>query len=118
MGNPLCHFEFMTNDVAKAKAFYGEVFDWRFDEATMPGYTLIHAGAEPGGGMFPKPPNAPGPCLNVYFLVTDIDATLARVTRLGGTVIVPKSPIPGHGQYAMFADPDGIAVGLFQPLAA
>ena len=28
MANHICHFEFMCNDVAKAKEFYGKVFDW------------------------------------------------------------------------------------------
>ena len=34
MPNPLCHFEFMTNDPVKCKKFYGEIFDWKFDDAT------------------------------------------------------------------------------------
>jgi len=27
---------------------------------------------------------------------------------------VPKTPIPNVGHFAVFADPDGIGVGLFQ----
>jgi hypothetical protein len=115
MPNPLCHFEFMSNDPAKCRKFYGEVFDWKFDESAMPGYTLVQTGSEPGGGIFQKPPHAPGVCLNIYFLVQDIDATLAKATQRGAKVIVPKTPIPHHGQFAMFTDLEGIAVGLFQP---
>ena len=114
MPNPLCHFEFMANDPAKCKEFYGAVFDWQFDDSSMPGYTLINAGAEPSGGVFPKPGEAPGPCLNVYFLVDDVDATLAKATKRGATVIVPKSEIQGVGEFALFADPEGVTVGLFK----
>lgn len=115
MGNPLCHFELMTNDTDKAKAFYGAVFDWKFDEKTMPGYTLIETGQDPSGGVFPKPDEAPHPCLNVYFTVDDIEATLGKANECGGKTLVPRTPIPNVGHFAMFTDPEGIAIGLLQP---
>lgn len=115
MPNPLCHFELMTDDPEKCQAFYGAVFDWKFDDASMPGYTLINAGSEPTGAVFKKPEQAPGACANVYFQSMDIDATLAKVKENGGTVLVEKTAIPGVGHFAMFADPEGIAIGLMQP---
>lgn len=114
MPNPLCHFELMTDDPEKCKAFYGAVFDWEFDDASMPGYTLVNAGAEPSGGVFPKPPEVPGVCLNVYFRVQDIDETLNKVTEHGGQVLVPKTAIPNVGHFAMFADPEAIPIGILQ----
>jgi len=118
MPNPLCHFELMTNDVAACKKFYGEIFDWKFDDQSMPGYTLVKPGAEPGGGIFQKPPQAPGVCLNVYFSVENIEATLAKATQRGALVIVPRTPIPNVGEFAIFSDPEGIAIGLFKPAQA
>ncbi len=116
MPKPLCHFELMTNDQQKCKAFYGAVFDWNFDDASMPGYTLINTGTEPSGGVFPKPAEAPGVCLNVYFQVDNIDATLKNAAERGAEVLVPKTEIPGNiGHFAVFADPEGIPVGLMQP---
>jgi len=114
MPNSLCHFEFMSNQPEESKAFYGAVFDWKFDDASMPGYTLIDPGAEPGGGLFKKPTDAPGPALNVYFQVEDLDATIAKATQNGGMVIVPKTEIPNVGWFAMFADPEGIVIGLLK----
>ncbi len=115
MPNALCHFELITNDPQKCKAFYGALFDWQFDDKSMPGYTLINAGADPTGGIMPKPPDAPGACSNVYFSVDDIDATLAKVIEQDGKVLVPKTAIPGVGNFAIFADPEGIPVGIMQP---
>ncbi|MFQ5413743.1 MAG: VOC family protein [Phycisphaerae bacterium] len=115
MPNPICHFEFMAGDPERFKAFYGAVFDWQFDDASLPGYTVINPGAEPHGGMMPKPDQAPNPALNVYFHVDDIDATLKTAQQHGATVLVPKTPIPNVGWFAMFADPDGIPVGLLKP---
>lgn len=115
MANGLCHFELMSGNPAKCREFYGALFDWNFDDKTMPGYTLIHAGPEPTGGIFPKPEQAPRACMNVYFTVTDIDRTLSRVTELGGKVLVQRTPIPGTGDFAMFTDLEGVAVGIMQP---
>jgi len=116
MGNALCHFELMSNQPDKCRQFYAEVFDWQFRTAPGPGeYTLIETGKEPGGGLMQKPAQAPKPVMNVYFQVEDIEATLAKVAAAGGTTIVPKTPIPGIGHFAMFADPEQICVGIFQP---
>ena len=115
MPNPLCHFELMTDDPQKCKDFYGAVFDWQFDDQSMPGYTLINTGAEPTGGVFPRPAEAPHVCANIYFSVDDLDATLGKVAEHGGSIIVPKTPIPNVGHFAMFADPEGILIGVMQP---
>jgi len=115
MPSPLCHFELMTNDLETCREFYGSVFDWSFDNATIPGYTLINAGSEPTGAIFSKPEDVPTPCVNVYFQVQDIEATIGRIREHGGTILVPKTQIPNVGHFAIFSDPDGMAVGIMQP---
>lgn len=112
MANPLCHFELMSNDPEKCKSFYGSVFAWEFDSESMPGYTLVATGGEATGAVFAKPASAPGPCSNIYFSVDDIDATLAKATEHGGSILVPKTAIPNVGYFAMFTDPEGIAIGI------
>ncbi len=114
MGAPLCHFELMSDNPEKCKAFYASVFGWEFDDTSMPGYTMVNPGKEPGGGLMQRPPQAPHPALNVYFMVQDIPATLAKVQKAGGQVIVPQTPIPNVGAFAMFADPEGIVIGVFK----
>ena len=115
MGNPLCHFELMVGDVEKAKEFYGKIFDWEFktDEA-MPEYTMIDTGTEPGGGLMKKPGEAPHFALSQYFLVDSIEETLGKVEGAGGKTGVPKMEIPNVGWWALFLDPDGIPVGIFE----
>ena len=115
MANHICHFEFMCNDVAKTKEFYGKVFDWKFEETSSPmPYTMVRTGQAPEGGVMAKPPEAPHPSLNIYFLVDDVSATLEKATQAGGTVVVPKTDIPQIGAFGFFCDPDGIVVGVFQ----
>jgi uncharacterized protein len=114
MGAPLCHFELMTDNPEECKAFYTKVLGWEFADCGMPGYTMIHTGQQPDGGMMERPAQAPRAALNVYFMVEDIAATLSKVEKAGGRVIVPKTPIPNVGSFAMIADPEGIVVGIFQ----
>jgi predicted enzyme related to lactoylglutathione lyase len=104
----------MSDAPDKCKAFYTAVFGWEFDDSSMPGYTMIRTGQDPSGGLMKRPPEVPGPCLNVYFDVQNIDDTLAKATQAGGTVIVPKTAIPNVGHYAFFTDPEGVPVGLLQ----
>jgi hypothetical protein len=117
MSNPLCHFELMTGDAGKCQKFYETLFRWTFDNDSLPGYTLIHTGSDATGGIFARPAGSQGACLNVYFKVTDIEATLKNVSDNGGKVLVPKTAIPSVGHFAMFADPEGVTVGIMQPEA-
>lgn len=113
MANPICHWELMVTDPGRAIPFYRRVFDWRFDE-TSPEYRMIDTGQAPRGAMMTKPPAAPAPALNVYFEVASVDQTLAKVVEAGGRVIVPRTRVEGVGWFAMFQDPDQIALGIFE----
>ena len=46
--------------------------------------------------------------------VDDLDAYLARAEELGGSRLVEPTKLPGdYGSFAILADPDGNAVGLW-----
>lgn len=96
MANPICHWELMVDDVAKAKQFYGSVFGWRFDDKKFPGYTIIDTGPGIGGGLMTKPPGSPAATLNTYFEVDDASETLRAVVEPGGTVIMPTQLAVAH----------------------
>lgn len=46
MANPFVHVELSTTDVAKSKAFYGGLFDWKLEDMPMgpQTYTMIGVG--------------------------------------------------------------------------
>lgn len=117
MPNQLLHWELMVSDVARTKAFYQKVFDWKF-QPMGPEYTLIQTGSEPGGGLMQRPPGVDMSSLNSYFRVDDVDRTLRAAVEAGATVIVPKMEVPTVGWFAMFLDPDKIPIGVLQPIAA
>jgi uncharacterized protein len=118
MGRPVAFFEVVSTDAPRAQRFYGELFDWKVAaDPALGGYGLVDTGAGDaaiGGGIGPS--QAPGDTgVKFYVGVDDLDAYLERATRLGGRTILPPTELPGgtFGRIAVFADPDGNAVGLW-----
>jgi len=112
------HVELQTRDVDKAKKFYKSIFDWRFEDMPMGNgmsYTGIHVGEGTGGGMWTNPaaPNGPSHWL-AYVNVENLDATIEKVKSSGGTLIQPKTEVPGMGWYSVITDPTGAMLGLWQ----
>lgn len=113
MANPIIHFEVSSKDQAKAKTFYTSLFGWEVEEWPMPGGVYLGVkgkGGGIGGGIGTTPPAVP-PMATCYVQVADPQAALDKVTANGGTVLLPVSDL-GMVVIAMFADPEGHAIGL------
>lgn len=115
MGCPVVHWEIGAKDATRSHRFYGELFDWKMDTESPTDYMMVATGGEGGinGGIMQSPEGVP-PYLTFYVLVDDLQAYLDRAKALGGKAVVPPTPIPDAGSFAMFTDPDGNMVGLFQ----
>jgi uncharacterized protein len=116
MGNPFVHVELMSNDVDKAKTFFGKLFDWTLEDMPMPGmtYTMIRVGEGTGGGMMKNPiPGAPSMWV-AYVLVDDLKAATDKVRSLGGTVMKDITEVPDAGSFVIITDPTGAMLGLWQ----
>jgi len=125
MPNPVVHFEIPADDVARAKAFYENVFGWKIQQFPMPpgapeyyGVTTRKQGeAGIDGGLMKR--NMPGQPFANYVQVKAIDDFVGRIAANGGALIMPKQEIaPGMGSIAVFKDPEGNLMGLYQPAAA
>ncbi len=110
------HFEISSDDPEKAIEFYKKTFGWEFRKWEGPmEYWHITTGDEstPGidGGLIKKgPQNIDANTINV----DDVDNALKKVEEHGGTIIEPKTAIPGVGYLAYFKDPDGNIFGLMK----
>lgn len=107
--------ELMTSDVEKAKAFYGPLLGWTFEDMPMPMgiYTLAKKDGENVAGMMVLPPGAPSPPAWLSYVSTsNVDACLDAVKANGGSVAVPAEDIPGVGRFAVMLDATGGALGL------
>jgi len=115
MAHPVVHFEIAGKDGKKLQEFYGKLFDWKIEVDPAMNYGMVDTGGEGGinGGVFQAQAEMP-PYLTFYVQVDDLQAYLDRAVSLGGSVMVPPTPIPNIGAFAMFHDPEGNLVGLFK----
>jgi predicted enzyme related to lactoylglutathione lyase len=114
MGRPIMHFEIASPNLERATEFYQELFDWEVGEELMDGYRLVQTAEGSIGGGLLRAPEGVFPYVTVYVGVEDLQASLQKVEELGGKVIVEPMPIPGFGEFAMFQDPEGAMMGLFE----
>jgi predicted enzyme related to lactoylglutathione lyase len=120
------HFEIPTDDLGRAKAFYGNIFDWQLQDMDMGNnatYTIAmtvpvddkQMPTEPGainGGMMTRSPETSSPVITVG--VDSIDDALKKIEAAGGGVVTPRTEIPGMGAYAYFTDTEGNTLGLWE----
>ncbi len=120
MANAFVHVELGTTDVAKAKGFYGKLFDWKLEDVPMGDgtmYTMIGVGTGTGGGMAKQMmPGAPSAWL-AYVLVDDIEASTKKAESLGAKVMQPVTEVMGMGWLSVIVDPTGAALGMWKPKA-
>jgi len=114
MANPFVHVELMTNDVAKAKAFYAGLFDWKLEDVPGMDYTLIDVGEGTGGGMMKTmQPDSPSGW-TAYVAVDDANAATDKARSLGATICKEVTEIPGVGWFSIITDPTGATLALWQ----
>jgi predicted enzyme related to lactoylglutathione lyase len=112
--------ELNTRDTGAAKAFYGAVFDWTFEDMEVENvgtYTGIKVGEDTVGGMLDitgrVPDEIPANWL-VYFAVDDTDAAVAKLRELGGSVMMEPVDIVA-GRFAVVSDPFGAVFAVIKP---
>ena len=115
MASPIVHWELTVPDTTQARAFYRIVFDWIFDDTTFLGHTLIHTRQDPHGGLMVRRNDGSATGLNSYVEVDDVQSTLHEVVEWGGKVVVPRTEISNVGEFAVFQDPEGVAVPILHP---
>lgn len=114
MGQPVVHWEIGAKDASRLQDFYAKLFDWKIDANNPMNYGMVETGGQGGinGGIFATQGNMPT-YLTIYVHVDDLQAYLDKAASLGGKTVVPPTPIPDVGAFALFHDPEGNLVGLF-----
>jgi predicted enzyme related to lactoylglutathione lyase len=128
--NTVVHFEIHAKDLDKTQKFYEDVFGWVITDMgrEMGGFRVVVTGKDEeksqwngiNGGLIPRmgePPEGGEP-VNAFICtieVENIDETLSKIAKAGGTVALEKMEVPGVGLLAYRKDPEGNIFGVLQP---
>jgi len=91
-------FEIPADNVERAKKFYGALFGWKiekFPEAVVDDYWHIDTGGadnSPDGALMKR--MHPQQSITNYVLVPSVDEAAAKVEKLGGKIVRPKTEVP------------------------
>ena len=111
-----------TTDQEGAKAFYGGLFGWTYDDAPVGDdvyYSMASIDGKLVGAISPQPQQqrdagAP-PAWNSYITVDNADQALARAAELGATVHAAAFDVMDAGRMGVVQDPQGAWFLVWQP---
>lgn len=113
----LVRLELPADDPDRAIAFYRGAFGWTVKKGNgaSQDYWLVAAGdSSPGIGAIMRR-SQPGQTTVNTITVEDVDAAVDRVIAAGGSLILPRTTIPGVGYFVYCQDTEGTTFGLMQP---
>ena len=110
-------FEVPTDDLGRAKKFYGKLFGWKIKKFPGPmEYLHIDTGGgddTPDGGMMKR--MQPGQGITNYIRVPSVDKWVVKVQKLGGKVCMPKTAVPQMGYFAVCLDTENNSFAVWEP---
>src|SRR3954452_23543945 len=103
-------------DPKKAATFYSQLFGWDVQEGPPEsgGYRIAHLRGRAVAGLGPQQNPGP-PVWSTYVNVSDAAATTEKVKANGGQVIVEPFAVLDVGTMAVFMDPVGAFISVWQP---
>ncbi|HNY56051.1 MAG TPA: VOC family protein [Chitinophagales bacterium] len=106
--NRVVNFDFPTDNPEKSKAFFTDVFGWKFTEWYNEDYWLVETGDKIkrgiNGSMIKR--RHPDQKTSVMVQVENIDVTIKKIKEEGGRIVLEKKTIPKVGYIAYFKDPE------------
>jgi predicted enzyme related to lactoylglutathione lyase len=108
-----------TADIEASASFYGDLLGWSVPEmpnsAELGGYRRATFEGDDVAGMVPLQQEGQPQVWGTYISVEDAAATAAKVTAAGGGVMFEPMDVMGLGKMAIFTDPGGAVIGVWEP---
>jgi uncharacterized protein len=115
-GTP-CWVDLTSPELDRSIAFYSELFGWTAERDPRPeagGYTMFSKdGSLVAAGSPPQQEGMPS-FWSTYIASADVDATAAKITEAGGTVMMEPFDVFDAGRMVFAQDPTGAAFGVWQ----
>ena len=115
-----CWVDSVHPNPPKAADFYGELFGWECEDTMPEGesghYFMGRIDGRDAAAVGSIPSGAPDRATwNTYVWVDSADETTASAKAAGATIITEPFDIFDAGRMAMFADPEGAPVAVWEP---
>jgi predicted enzyme related to lactoylglutathione lyase len=110
-----CWVDLAAADPEAAKAFYGEVLGWQFEDLPGTAHALAGVGGRAVAAVGPLPDPSVTPHFNCFVSVESAEAAAERAAELGGSVLLAPGDVGPAGRMAILADPQGAAFCVWQP---
>ena len=115
-GTP-CWVDHGAKDITASNSFYASLFGWGADDQGEEAghYTILSkAGKSVAGNMGIMAEGQPSAWTS-YVCVEDADKTVEVAKQAGATVFAEPMDVMDIGRMAVFADPTGAVIGIWQP---
>ena len=106
-------FEHVSNDTAKARQFYEQLFGWKVKSFAPGSYEVIHNGEDFIGGIVAAEAADPAHWRS-WLSVPDVDDRYAAGIAAGAQAVMPPRDYPGIGRGATLRDPTGARVSIWK----
>jgi len=114
----VAHYSINADNLERARAFYSNVFGWKFQAWGPPGFYMIEDGdslkVPLRASLQKRRELVPGTRMTGFectISVPDIDAAKKAIEENGGTIVMPICTLTGIGRLLFFQDPEGNLAG-------
>ncbi len=108
MPNKLAHFAIEADDVSRARKFYENVFNWRFEPWGPPDFYQIRDAGVHGALQQRREPLPEGrKGFECSIAVDNLEKSMKEIETAGGKILGPKHTIPTVGSLVQFHDTEG-----------
>ncbi len=109
------YFEVVSSDPEAVRDLYADAYGWAFG-AAEPGLGYAFVASLPDGslcGIRAPMSEHEKPVVRTYIRVDDVEQAVRDAERLGATIALGPTELPGHGRIAIYIH-GGIEQGIWQ----
>lgn len=106
-----------SSDAAASRDFYATLLGWEIEVNEDPqygGYAIASHGGGQVAGIGPKMSPETPTVWSLYIGAADADAAGRAVEEAGGTVVMPAFAVGDQGRMAVFTDPSGAFISIWE----
>lgn len=111
----ICYVEMPAKDARASADFYSKIFGWKSRTRGDGELAFDDSTGNVSGSWIPERSTGGTEAMMTYIMVDSIAEALKKIGAAGGKTVSPFTPIGDSGSgFAIFKDPAGNAIGLYQ----